>query len=89
MQNGRAEGPLHPAEPYEGEEYIIVLASGTVLRVEECPLPLWEDSEGQQHYLRAVWATDGTSRRFCFIERPFTEFEALARTSVYARRPED
>jgi hypothetical protein len=60
-------------------EFIIILASGAIQWVNDCPLPLWEDKDGHTHYLRGVNVSDGAGKQhFCFFERPMAEFEALA-----------
>jgi hypothetical protein len=63
----------------EPEEYLIVLASGALFWVDECPLPLWPDDKGVQHYIRGVSLADESgAKRLCFFERPMSEFEALS-----------
>jgi len=72
---------IEPSEFREGtgdeESFIIVLASGAILWVNECPLPLWSDKDGDMHYLRGVLVSDGGEKKhLCFFERPMAEYEA-------------
>ena len=92
-KNGLTSGGSRPvafktseAGASDEEVYIIVLATGAIEWVTECPLPLWDDSEGVTHYLRGVFVRDDSGRsRMCFFEKPMRDYEALAKSS---RSPE-